>query len=125
VLMKIPPLRWIHTWLYRRMYFDELYMAVFVSVVMGLAWFGAWFDRTVIDGLVNFAAYFVKRTSDFAGLNDKYVVDGAVNGMASATRSLGNAVRAPQSGRIRMYVTVLLGAIVIGIATVIVVVISR
>jgi hypothetical protein len=30
ILMKIAPLRWIHTWwLYRRMYFDELYMAVF------------------------------------------------------------------------------------------------
>jgi hypothetical protein len=48
-----------------------------------------------------------------------------VNGVATATRSLGSAVRAPQSGRIRMYVTVLLGAIVLGIAAVIVVVISR
>ena len=125
VLMKIPGARLFHTWLYRRMYFDELYMAVFVAIIMGLAKLGAWFDRTFVDGLVNFAAYFVKRTSDFAGLHDKYVVDGAVNGVAHATRSLGSAVRAPQSGRIRMYVTVLLGAIVIGIATVIVVVISR
>jgi NADH-quinone oxidoreductase subunit L len=91
-----------------------------VAIVMGLSKLGAWFDRTFVDGLVNFAAHSVKRTSDIAGLNDKYVVDGAVNGMASATKSLGNAVRAPQSGRIRMYVTVLLGAIVIGIATVIV-----
>jgi hypothetical protein len=41
------------------------------------------------------------------------------------TQSLGSAVRAPQSGRIRMYVTVLLGAIVLGIAAVIVVVVSR
>jgi NADH-quinone oxidoreductase subunit L len=125
VLMKIAPLRWIHTWLYRRMYFDELYMAAFVAMIMGLSRLSALFDRIFVDGLVNFAAYFVKRTSDFAGLNDKYVVDGAVNGMASATQSLGNAVRAPQSGRIRMYVTVLLGAIVIGIAAVIVVVISK
>jgi NADH-quinone oxidoreductase subunit L len=125
ILMKITPLRWTHTWLYRRMYFDELYMAVFVAIVMGLSRLSALFDRVFVDGMVNFAAYFVKRTSDIAGLNDKYIVDGAVNGMAHATVSLGSAVRAPQSGRIRMYVTVLLGAIVIGIATVIVVVISK
>jgi len=125
VLMKIAPLRWIHTWLYRRMYFDELYMATFVFITMGLSKVSGFFDRVFVDGLVNFAALFVKKTSDLAGLNDKYVVDGAVNGMASATQSLGNAVRAPQSGRIRMYVTVLLGAIVLGIAAVIVVVISR
>jgi len=125
VLMKIPPLRLIHTWLYRRMYFDELYMAVFVGLTMAISRLSGLFDRVVVDGLVNFAALFVKKTSDLAGLNDKYVVDGAVNGVATATRSLGSAVRAPQSGRIRMYVTVLLGAIVLGIAAVIVVVISR
>jgi NADH:ubiquinone oxidoreductase subunit 5 (subunit L)/multisubunit Na+/H+ antiporter MnhA subunit len=125
VLMKFPPLRWTHTWLYRRMYFDELYMAIFVALIMGLSRLSALFDRIFVDGLVNFAALLVKKTSDLAGLNDKYVVDGAVNGMAHATESLGNAVRAPQSGRIRMYVTVLLGAIVIGIAAVIVVVISK
>jgi NADH:ubiquinone oxidoreductase subunit 5 (subunit L)/multisubunit Na+/H+ antiporter MnhA subunit len=125
ILMAIPPLRWIHTWLYRRMYFDELYMAVFVAITMTLARLSAAFDRIFVDGLVNFAAHFVKRSSDVAGLNDKYIVDGAVNGLASATESLGTAVRAPQSGRIRMYVTVLLGAIVIGIAAAIVVVISK
>ncbi|HEV8603904.1 MAG TPA: NADH-quinone oxidoreductase subunit L [Tepidisphaeraceae bacterium] len=125
MLMKIPPLRVIHTWLYRRMFFDELYAAVFVAITMGLARLSALFDRVVVDGLVNFAAHFVKKTSDLAGLNDKYIVDGAVNGMASATQSLGSAVRAPQSGRIRMYVTVLLAAVVIGIAAMIVVVISK
>ena len=125
VLMKIAPLRWIHTWLYWRMYFDELYMAVFVAITMALSRLSAAFDRIFVDGLVNFAAHFVKRSSDVDGLNDKYIVDGAVNGLASATQSLGTAVRAPQSGRIRMYVTVLLGAIVVGIAIAIVVVISK
>jgi proton-translocating NADH-quinone oxidoreductase chain L len=120
ILIAIPGMRLIHTWLYRRMYFDELYAVMLVTPVMWLSRIGAWFDRIFVDGLVNFAAYSVKKTSDLAGLNDKYVVDGAVNGMAYATQSLGKTVRAPQSGRIRMYVTVLLGAIVIGIATVIV-----
>jgi NADH:ubiquinone oxidoreductase subunit 5 (subunit L)/multisubunit Na+/H+ antiporter MnhA subunit len=121
-LMKIPPLRWIHNWLYRRMYFDELYATVLVGPVMWVARFGAWLDRKFVDGLVNWAAHAVKRSSDVAGLHDRYVIDGAVNGMATATRSLGSAVRAPQSGRIRMYVTVLLAAVVIGIAAAVIVI---
>src|SRR6185503_2853541 len=35
-LMKAGPLRWIHTWLYRRMYFDELYFSVFVAITIRL-----------------------------------------------------------------------------------------
>ena len=48
-LMSIAPLRWINIWLYRRMYFDELYFAIFVSVTMGLSKLSAAFDRYVVD----------------------------------------------------------------------------
>ena len=123
--MKIAPVRWVHTWLYRRMYFDELYFSVFVAITIGLSRLSAVFDKYVIDGIVNLVGWSVKQTSFLIGLNDKYVVDGAVNGVATLAQELGAAVRAPQTGRIRMYVTVLMIAVSLGVAGTIVVILSR
>ena len=58
--MRIPPLRLDPHWLYRRMYFDELYYSVFVAITMGLSRLSAWFDRYVVDGLVNLAGWTVE-----------------------------------------------------------------
>jgi NADH-quinone oxidoreductase subunit L len=124
-LMRIPPLRWIHTWLYRRMYFDELYWYVFVNLTMALSWLSAKFDEHVVDRIVNGAAETVRRLSVLAGLHDTYVVDGAVNGVANVAQDLGAAVRAPQTGRIRMYVTILMVAVTLGLAGAIIVILSR
>jgi NADH-quinone oxidoreductase subunit L len=124
-LMKIPPLNYIRIWLYRRMYFDELYFSVFVAIVMALSWTSAMFDKYVVDGIVNLVGGLVKRSAFLAGWHDKYVVDGAVNGLATLSHDLGAAVRAPQTGRIRMYVTVLMVAIGLGLAGAIIVVLSR
>jgi NADH-quinone oxidoreductase subunit L len=124
-MMKVPGARMVHTWLYRRMYFDELYNAVFVGITMALSRLSAWFDKYVVDGIVNLAGLGVKCLSGLIGLNDKYVVDGAVNGAGKLAYGLGAAVRAPQSaGRIRMYVTVLMIAVAVGLAGAIFVVLS-
>ncbi len=124
-VMKIPPVRWINTWLKNRMYFDELYKFVFVGTVMFLAYVSSAFDRLVVDGIVNSAASLCRQLSAVIGLNDKYVVDGAVNGAGAVAQSIGRAVRTPQTGRVRMYVTVLMCVIAISIAGAIVVVLSR
>ena len=124
MLMRIPPLAWIHRWLYHRMYFDELYFSVFVAITMALSRLSAWFDRYVVDGLVNLSAWAVRRSSVLIGLHDQYVVDGAVNGAANLAQNVGAAVRAPQSGRIRMYVTVLMIAVALGLAGAIIAVLS-
>jgi proton-translocating NADH-quinone oxidoreductase chain L len=119
------PLLWLRIWLYRRMYFDELYMAVLVvPVYKGLAALAGLLDSKVIDGIVNGSACVVRRVSVLAGLSDDYVVDGAVNGVAELTQDLGAAVRAPQTGRIRLYVTVLMGVVALGLAAAIIVVLS-
>jgi len=118
------PLAVIRVWLYRRMYFDELYGYVFVGILMALSRFSEWFDRNVIDRLVNLAGATVRWASHIAGLNDQYVVDGAVNGMADLTQNLGAAVRRPQSGRIRLYVTILMAAVALGLAAAIIVALS-
>jgi NADH:ubiquinone oxidoreductase subunit 5 (subunit L)/multisubunit Na+/H+ antiporter MnhA subunit len=119
------PLALVRVWLYRRMYFDELYLFVFVGITMGLSRFSEWFDRKVIDQwIVGNAAKVVRWSSHVAGMHDKYVVDGAVDGMARLTQNVGAAVRAPQSGRIRMYVTILMAAVALGLAGAIIVALS-
>src|SRR5256714_11258370 len=99
----ITPLGWIHTWLYRRMYFDELYFAVFVSVMMGLSRLAGFFDKYVVDGAVNLAGWLVKGGSSIAGLHDPYVIDGAVNGAADLAQGLGPVRPCPPGGRRRAY----------------------
>jgi NADH-quinone oxidoreductase subunit L len=124
-LVAVPPLSWLRHWLYRRMYFDELYYAVFVQwIVLGASKLSRWFDTYIVDGLVNLAGWAVRKASYIVGLNDQYVVDGTVNGIADLTQELGAAVRAPQSGRIRLYVTVLMGFVALGLAAAIIIALS-
>jgi proton-translocating NADH-quinone oxidoreductase chain L len=124
-LMRITPLNWLRIWLYRRMYFDELYHFLFVDgLVLGMSAISNWFDKYIIDGIVNGVGKGVKQLSVLAGLNDRYVVDGAVNGVAMLSQDIGAAVRAPQTGRIRMYVTVLMVAVTLGLAGAIIVALS-
>jgi NADH-quinone oxidoreductase subunit L len=120
-LMKIAPLRWIHTWLYRRMYFDELYMGVFVLFTIGLARLSRAIDTYVIDGLVHLGAWITRRLAALAGRHDEVVVDGVVSGVAELAQGLGAAARMPQTGRIRLYVTVLLGFVALGVTAAIVI----
>src|SRR5947209_3171007 len=75
-----------------------------------------WFDEYVVDGIVNGVAWLVKQAAFGIGANDKYVVDGAVDGVARLAHGVGAAVRNPTSGRVRLYVTVLMLAVALGVA---------
>jgi len=110
-IVSIPPIKWVHAWLVNRMFFDEMYDAVFVWPTLEIANLAGWVDRQLIDRLVNAAAGLVALMSRASGLFDRLVVDGFVNGVANATSELGAIVRAPQNGRIRVYVTVSVAAI--------------
>jgi NADH-quinone oxidoreductase subunit L len=48
---RIPPVSWLFTWLLHRMYFDELYDALFVTLTVGLADLVAWIDRNMVAPL--------------------------------------------------------------------------
>ncbi len=124
-LRRFPPLAWLRTWLYHGMYFDELYFSVFVATTLSLSRLAAWFDRCVVDNSVNLAGWLVKQAAFGARANDRYVIDGAVNGVGRLARTIGAAVRAPQTGRIRAYVTILALAIAIGTAVAVIVVVAR
>lgn len=123
-MLKFPPIRWIHAWLYHGMYFDEMYTGVFLTITIAFATLAAALDRYVVDGLVNLTSWLTRKTSRIAGLYDDYIVDGAVNRVVRLTRNLGAAARAPQTGRIRGYVTVLMVAIALCLAGAIIVVLS-
>jgi NADH-quinone oxidoreductase subunit L len=115
-LLRLPPVRWVNVWLYRRMYFDELYHLVAVGAVTLCARFSRAFDTHILDRLVDGVAAATRGLSRLAGQNDEYVIDGAVNGLGDLAQEVGVAVRAPQTGRVRGYVTLLLASIAVATA---------
>jgi proton-translocating NADH-quinone oxidoreductase chain L len=124
-LMRIPPAHWVRNWLYRGMYFDELYQIVWVDgVILGGAAICRWIDRWVVDGTVNGASTVVRVISSLAGWIDRHLVDGAVNGTGELAHGVGAAMRSAQSGRIRLYVMVLLAAVALGLAGAVMVALS-
>ncbi len=124
-VLRFPPLRVVRAWLYHRMFFDELYFAVVVSAVRAAAALAGWFDRVVVDTVVDATAGVVRTLAVVAGATDRRVVDGAVGGVAALAVDLGAAVRRPQSGRARVYVAALAAAVVTAVAAVVVVALSR
>lgn len=87
-------------------YLDRLYEAV---LVRGLnRWNAAvfWFDRNIVDGLVNAAGCSAEWFGRFIGLFDNRVIDGLVNLTAVASQGLGREFSRLQSGKIQGYIFV-------------------
>jgi proton-translocating NADH-quinone oxidoreductase chain L len=124
-LNRVPPARWIKHWLKNGMYFDELYFAVIVGTALGISRLCAWLDRGLIDGAINRFAAAVRAAARLAGRTDQYVVDGAVNGLGALAQDLGAAVRVPQTGRVRVYVTILMFAVMLALAAAVIVALSH
>ena len=103
----------LHTFLQNKWYFDELYEATVINGFKALSRGLAWFDLHVVDGLVNLTAQLGIFVSFLIGKFDNYVVDGAVNGLASATTGSGSVLRRMQTGKLYHYVFVLAGGAVI------------
>jgi NADH-quinone oxidoreductase subunit L len=98
----------LHKLLWNKFYFDELYRATFVAAALGLASFGKWFDKTILDGLADGSARWVARMARFSGLIlDNRGVDGLVNGAAGLALAGGNWARMVQTGRVRNYLLAL------------------
>ncbi|MFN3152844.1 NADH-quinone oxidoreductase subunit L [Bremerella sp.] len=91
--------------LFNKWYFDEIYQAVFVRGTLAVATCVAWFDRLVIDRLIDSVAWL---TVGIAGLSDYWIdrrgVDGLVNWCSQQTYRLGSSLRALQTGSLRQYV---------------------
>jgi len=103
----------LHNFLQNKWFFDELYEATVISGSKALSRGLAWFDLHVVDGVVNLAAQLGVFVSFLVGKFDDYVVDGAVNGLASATTGSGSLLRRLQTGKLYHYVFVLAGGAVV------------
>ncbi|WDI39801.1 NADH-quinone oxidoreductase subunit L [Bremerella sp. P1] len=91
--------------LVNKWYFDEVYQAVFVRGTLAVAACVAWFDRQVIDRLIDGSAWLAV---GFARLSDNWIdrrgVDGFVNWFSRQTYRLGSSLRMLQTGSLRQYV---------------------
>ncbi|MEJ2422131.1 MAG: NADH-quinone oxidoreductase subunit L, partial [Acidobacteriota bacterium] len=83
---------------------DELYFAAFIRPFVKLAQAAAWWDRWIVDGLVNGVRHLYIGLSEGSLAFDRYVVDGAgVNGTAYGFKSLSRLNRKLQTGEFQHY----------------------
>jgi NADH:ubiquinone oxidoreductase subunit 5 (subunit L)/multisubunit Na+/H+ antiporter MnhA subunit len=102
----------VHDFLAHKWYFDELYDAVFVRPTLAAARGLARFDKIVIDGLVNRAAWVTELLSRLEGVFDRIAVDGLVNLTAQGVYVLGDWGRRIQTGLLRNYLMFLAAALI-------------
>jgi NADH-quinone oxidoreductase subunit L len=94
-------------------YFDEMYDIVFVGGTLAFSRFLAWFDATIVDGIVNGAAAVTRLLSRISGLFDSVVVDGIVNLVATLNGIFGLIIKKIQTGKVQSYLVMAVLSIVI------------
>ncbi|MBA4250654.1 MAG: NADH-quinone oxidoreductase subunit L [Chlorobiaceae bacterium] len=94
-------------------YFDELYDKTFIAFTMFLSKILNWFDAKIIDGVVNGAASVTRGFSKISGGFDTIVIDGFVNFSAFFSGLVGIVLRKMQTGKVQVYIVLLIFSIVI------------
>jgi NADH-quinone oxidoreductase subunit L len=98
--------------LLNKYYVDELYDAVAVNRVKDLGNLLAAFDQVVVDAGVNGVGWTTRLTAELSRWYDKWVVDGLVNAGAFSVKLLSYPVRVIQTGRVQNYAWLItLGAV--------------
>jgi len=76
----------------------------------------AWFDRNVVDGLVNLAGWLSRILARLWGWVDAHIVDGLVNATASVTGEIAEWWRTMQTGNVQNYALIaMVGAMALAI----------
>jgi len=96
-----------------KLYFDLTYDAFVIRPFIYGSQLLAVFDHRGIDGPVNGAARGFVAFTGAAWRFDRYVIDGAVNGLATLSKRAGTRLRTLQSGRLQSYQRLILAAIVL------------
>jgi len=91
------------TVLLNKYYVDEVYDALFVNRTKNLGNGLAAFDQIVVDGGVNGVGWTTRLTADASRLWDKWVIDGLVNVAAFIVKVLSYPVRVVQTGLVQNY----------------------
>ncbi|MCK6481770.1 MAG: NADH-quinone oxidoreductase subunit L [Planctomycetes bacterium] len=99
------PLAPVFTVWKNKYWIDEIYWATFVAGSVAVSRAMAWFDREIVDGLVNLAGRLGLRLGDASGWADREVVDAQfVHGATGLAWGAGGLFSAMQGGRVRVYV---------------------
>jgi len=85
-------------------YLDRAYQTIVGKPVLYLTRITTYLDRTVIDGAIHLAAYGQVALAHGLQWIDRFVLDGVVNGAASAARGVGSLTRSLQGGKIQVYI---------------------
>jgi NADH-quinone oxidoreductase subunit L len=95
-------------------YVDEFYNAAIVRGTIVFSRFLSWVDANIIDGLVNLTRHVTVFPLGYgSSLFDRFVVDGAVNGVAYMAGAGSRMFRRMQSGFVQNYALVMGGGIVL------------
>jgi NADH-quinone oxidoreductase subunit L len=98
----------------RKYYVDEFYNGVLVAGVLRIGRWASWFDSRIIDGLVDGAAWLIRKVSAGSIVFDDQVIDGAVNGIGSAHRLFSRGLRRLQTGFVYNYaLSIVIGIVVL------------
>ncbi len=106
----------VHKMLSRRYWIDDGYDAFGRTVVYGLARALDWFDRRVIDGIVNAVGRGGLVTAQGTDVFDRRVIDGAVNAVSLETVRTSWRLRTRQTGQVQNYAWVVVLGIVVVVA---------
>jgi NADH-quinone oxidoreductase subunit L len=104
------PFRALETAFANKFWFDELYREILLRPSYALARAFGWTDANVVDGIVNDVGDKGRKTARVSGRADAVVVDGAVTLVGEATLAGGDTVTWLQSGRVRLYLALAVGA---------------
>lgn len=100
--------------LVNKYWLDELYgykisldgtakAGLLIRLMGALSRFSYWFDRTVIDGIVNLVGWVTRVLARLWGWFDKGIIDGTVNAIASVTGEMAGWWRTLQTGNVQNY----------------------
>jgi NADH-quinone oxidoreductase subunit L len=104
----------VYTILENKYYLDLIYMKGIVYPVRNrVSAAVVWFDRNVVDAVVNGAARLTLGFSGGVDDFDRTVVDGAVNGVGQVTGFTGGLLRYLQSGNVQRYAAVLFAGVIV------------
>jgi NADH-quinone oxidoreductase subunit L len=109
-----PAFGWLAKLVENKYYIDEIYQATIIRALMLAAVVQYWFDKWVIDyAIVNGVGYLTQLASIGWGWFDRTVIDGLVNFVGWITKTLGNGLRYVQTGVTQQYVFMMVAALII------------
>ncbi|HEY3315735.1 MAG TPA: NADH-quinone oxidoreductase subunit L [Bacillota bacterium] len=105
----------VYVFLKNKMYFDEVYAYAVVGLTEAISAAAGWFDKNVVDGLVNLIGWIGALLGQVSGWFDRVAVDGLVNGVAALATGIGQRLRRWQTGYVQSYILTFFVTVIIGV----------